>query len=302
MKRVLRLVLIACLVLLVVAVGFVAYVYLASSRLLTKTYTINNLPPVSVRSDPASLQRGEYLAEQVALCVDCHGEDMGGKLAADDFAMGRLAAPNLTRGQGGLGPAYSDQDFVRAILHGVKKDGRSVTLMPSDDYRFTEEDLGALLGYVRSLPPVDRVLPSKSVGPMARILGLFVDFPLAPAARIDHANVRLATPANEADPVGKGAYLVSTAACQGCHGADFTGGGGPPPGASNITPIGIGDWNERQFLTAIREHKRPDGSTIDEVMPRLYGQMSDADLRAIFAYLRTVPPGGEKTASQKNGT
>jgi mono/diheme cytochrome c family protein len=302
MKRVLRWVLAGSLVLLLVLTGFIAYVYLASSRNLARTYRIDNLPPVSVRSDAVSLARGKYLAERVALCVECHGEDMGGKINADDFAMGRLAAPNLTRGQGGLGPAYSDQDFVRAILHGVKKDGRSVTLMPSDDYRFTEEDLGALLGYVRSLPPVDRVLPSKSVGPMMRVLGLFVDFPLASAARIDHANVRLATPADEADPVAKGAYLVSTAACQGCHGADFTGGGGPPPGAANITPIGIGDWSEQQFLTAIREHKRPNGSTIDEVMPRLYGQMSDRDLRAIFAYLRTVPPGGEKTARQKNGT
>ena len=300
MKRVVRWVLTGCLVLLLVATGFIAYVYVASSRMLARTYAVNHVLRVSVRSDPASLQRGKYLAERVALCVECHGEDMGGKIAADNFAMGRLAAPNLTLGQGGIGATHTDEDFVRAILYGVKKDGRSVTLMPSNDYRFTEEDLGALLGYVRSLPPVDRMMPPKSVGPMARVLGLFVDFPLAPAARIDHANVRLAAPANEADPVEKGAYLVSTAACQGCHGADFTGGGGPPPGASNITPTGIGDWNEQQFLTAIREHKRPNGSTIDEVMPRLYGQMSDRDLRAIFAYLRTVPPAGEKTASQKN--
>ena len=302
MKRVLRLLLTGFMVLLLVAVGFVAYVYLASWRVLARTYTIENPPRVSVRSDAASLQRGKYLAERVALCVECHGDDLGGKVSTDGFAMGRLSASNLTRGQGGIGATYSDDDFVRAILYGVKKDGHSVTLMPSNDYRFTEEDLGALLGYVRSLPPVDRVLPSKSVGPMARVLGLFVDFPLAPAARIDHANVRLATPANEADPVARGAYLVSTAACQGCHGPDFAGGGGPPPGAANITPIGIGDWNEQQFLTGIREHKRPNGSTIDEGMPRTYGQMSDADLRAIFAYLRTVPPGGEKTASQKTGS
>src|SRR5688500_8293701 len=125
MKRALRWVLTGSLVLLLVLTGFIAYVYLASSRLLARTYNIDNLPRVSVRSDAASLQRGKYLAKHVALCVECHGEDMGGKINADDFAMGRLAAPNLTRGRGGLGPAYSDQDFVRAILHGVKKDGRS---------------------------------------------------------------------------------------------------------------------------------------------------------------------------------
>ncbi len=302
MKRVVRWLLTGSLVLLLMATGFIAYVYVASSRMLARTYTVDNAPRVPLRSDPASLQRGQYLAERVALCVECHGEDLGGKMAADDFAMGRLAAPNLTTGGGGIGATHSDEDFVRAILYGVKQDGRSVTLMPSDDYRFTEEDLGAVLGYVRSLPPVDRVLPAKSLGPMARILGLFTDFPLAIAARIDQASVRLATPVGEADPVARGAYLVSTAACQGCHGGDFTGGGGPPPGASNITPVGLGDWNEQHFATAIREHKRPNGSTINEVMPRLYGQMTDADLRAIFAYLRTVPPLGEKTANQKKGS
>src|SRR5687768_9444863 len=99
MKRVVRWVLTGCLVLLLVATGFIAYVYVASSRMLARTYAVNHVLRVSVRSDPASLQRGKYLAERVALCVECHGEDMGGKIAADNLAMGRLAAPNLTLGQ-----------------------------------------------------------------------------------------------------------------------------------------------------------------------------------------------------------
>jgi cytochrome c553 len=301
MKIVLRWLFILVVTVLVIAVAFVAYIYVASARLMSRIYTIGTVPHVTVRSDPASLAHGKYLAERVALCVDCHGEDWGGKVINDSFAMGRLVSTNLTRGRGGVGATRSDEDFVRAILHGVKEDGRSVIFMPSADYHFTEEDLGAILGYVRSVPPVDRELPSMSVGPMVRALGLFTDFPLAPAARIDQANARLAAAPNAADAASAGAYLVSTAGCRSCHGADFRGGGGPPPGASNITPVGIGSWTEQQFMTAIREHKRPNGSTIDEAMPRQYRQMSDQDLRAIFAFLRTVPPAGDRTASQNKG-
>ena len=87
--------------------------------------------------------------------------------------------------------------------------------------------------------------------------------------------------------------------CRGCHGANLTGGGGPPPGASNITPAGIGDWSEPDFFVALRTHKRPNGSEISESMPRTYGEMSDDDLRRILGYLRSVPAAGQKTANQQ---
>ena len=137
---------------------------------------------------------------------------------------------------------------------------------------------------------------------MARALSLFTAFPLTPAAHIDHATVHLAPTPSGSDAAAAGAYVVASAGCRGCHGADLRGGGGPPPGAGNITPVGIGSWNETQFVTAIREHKRPDGSAIDEAMPRVYGQMSDDDLRGVFAFLKTVPPAGEKSANQKKGS
>src|ERR671921_2254581 len=301
MKRTLRWLSLVVLVLLLAATAFVGYVYVASSRLMARTYSVTDVPRVTTRSDPQSLVRGKYLAQHVALCVACHGDDLGGRVLDDNFALGRLASANLTAGKGGIGAGYSDEDFVRAVLHGIRRDGRSVTYMPSADYRFTEEDFGALLGYIRSRPPVDRVPPPISAGPLARALGLFTEFPLAPAARIDHANVRFSARPNAADPAAAGEYLVSSAGCRGCHGADFTGGGGPPPGASNITPVGIGEWNEQHFMTALREHKRPNGTPIDEAMPRLYGEMSDEDLRAIFVFLRTVSPAGEKTPNQKKG-
>jgi mono/diheme cytochrome c family protein len=281
-----------------VVVALVAYVYVASGRVMARTYAVE-APRVPIPTDPASIARGKYLAEKVAVCTECHGTDLGGKVVEDDAAMGRLVASNLTRGRGGLPADYSDQDFVRALTHGVKRDGRSVIFMPSADYQFSAEDLGAIVAYVKSLPAVDRTLPEMSVGPVARALGLFVNFPLASASTIDHSQPRLAARPDPSDAVAIGRYLAASAGCHGCHGAELTGGGGPPPGGSNITPVGIGGWSERDFVVALRTHRRPNGSAIDEAMPRAYGDMSDDDLARIYAYVRTVPAAGTKTANQQ---
>jgi len=299
MKRLLKWLAIVFGVILLVIGGFLVYVYTASANLMARTYTGIQPPQVTIPTDAASIARGKYLAEKVAICVECHGEDLGGKVVQDDAAFGRLVSANLTRGRGGLPADYSDQDFVRVLTHGVKRDGKSVIFMPSVDYVFTPEDLGAIVAYVKSMPPVDRTVPAMSVGPMARALGLFVDFPLASAAMIDHTKPRLADRPNPADAVAVGKYLVSSAGCVGCHNPQFTGGSGPPPGGANLTPVGIGTWSERDFMTALRTHKRPNGSPIDEAMPRVYGEMSDGDLSRIFAYLKTVPPAGKKTANQE---
>src|SRR4029450_517164 len=158
----------------------------------------------------------------------------------------------------------------------VRPDGHTVIFMPSSEFHFTESALASLIAYVRSAPPVDREMARPAPGPMARALGLFTDYPLTPASTIDHDRVAFATPKDQNDPVAAGEELVALAGCRGCHGAEFTGGGGPPPGASNITPVGLGGWTEQDFLRAVREHKRPNGSTIDEGMPRLYGGMATA--------------------------
>jgi len=291
---------------LVVGIGIaiaalVAYVYVASGRVMARTYAVEP-PRVPVPTDAASIARGKYLAEKVAVCTECHETDLGGKVVYDDVTMGRLVAVNLTRGRGGLPADYSDQDFVRALTHGVKRDGQSVTFMPVVDYRFTADDLGAIVAYTKSVPPVDRTVPTMSVGPMARALGLFADFPLASASLIDHGQSRLLARPDPSDAVETGKYLMSSAGCFACHGAQLTGGSGPPPGGSNITPVGIGGWSERDFMVALRTHRRPNGSAIDEVMPQAYGEMSDEDLARIYAYLRTVPPAGAKTANQQKAT
>jgi mono/diheme cytochrome c family protein len=298
MRRLLKWILYLAGAIAIVIAALVAYVYVASGRLMARTYAVE-APQVPIPTDAAAVARGRYLAEKVAACTLCHGPDFGGKVVEDDFPMGRLVASNLTRGRGGLPADYSDQDFVRVLTHGVKRDGRSVIFMPVVDFKFTPEDLGAIVAYVKSMPPVDRTVPTMSPGPVARALGLFVDFPLASASMIDHSQNRLAARPNAADAVAMGQYLVSSAGCHGCHGPQLAGGAGPPPGGANLTPVGIGGWSEHDFTVALRTHRRPNGSAIDEAMPRGYGEMSDEDLARIYAYLRTVPPAGTKTANQQ---
>jgi mono/diheme cytochrome c family protein len=298
MKRLLKWLLVVVAAVAVAIVAFLGYVYVASNSLMARTYSVQP-PAVPIPTDAAAIARGKYLAEKVAVCVECHGPDLGGKVVQDDVPFGRLVSANLTRGRGGLPADYSDQDFLRVLTHGVKRDGRSVIFMPTVDYVFTPEDLGAIVAYVKSMPPVDRTVPQMSVGPLARALGLFADFPLASAAMIDHGKSRLAARPDPADAVAMGKYLVQSAGCYGCHNPQLTGGSGPPPGGANITPVGIGTWSEGDFTTALRTHRRPNGTAIDEAMPRAYGEMSDADLSSIYAYLRTVPAAGKKSANQE---
>jgi mono/diheme cytochrome c family protein len=120
--------------------------------------------------------------------------------------------------------------------------------------------------------------------------------PLLPAERVDHSAVHPAAIA-PAPTVEYGRYVVSVAGCQGCHGPTLS--GGPIPGAppemgipANITPKGIGHYTEADFFTALRDGKRPAGTMIDTAnMPvRWTKLMTDDEVRAVFAYLKTVPP------------
>ncbi len=297
MRTVLKWVLRLLLLLVVIVVTCVGYVYWRSAALMAKTYDVK-APKVTIPTDDLSIARGKHLVERVSLCIECHDTDLGGKVVSDSFPFGQLSATNLTRGRGGIGKRYKDEDFVRAMVHGVRRDRHSVLFMPSADYKFTEADLASIIAYIRSVPPVDREHPEPSIGPMARTLGILGKFPLFVAEMIDHDSVEFARPVDTANPVSAGDYLISTAGCRGCHLPDFTGGAGPPPGASNLTPVGIGNWSETDFIRAIREYKRPNGTAIAEEMPRIYGTMSDDDLKKIFAFLKTLPPKGEKTKNQ----
>ena len=276
-----------------------AVVYVASERKLRARYD-TSVDPVHVPTDSASIARGEHLARNVVTCTLCHGDDLGGAVYSSIPALGTIAGPNLTRGTGGVGPDYTDEDYLRAIRRGVKRDGRSLIVMPSEVFtHLSHEDMGALLAYLRNAPPVDREVPKSGFGPIGRALLAAGKMNILVAGKTR----RLTPPASVARDTtpAYGKYLADISGCHGCHGFGLSGGrvAGPPdlPPASNLTPAGIGQWTEQDFVRALRHGRRPDGSSLNEFMPwKVFRGMTDAELHAIWLYLRTVPakPFGNK--------
>lgn len=276
----------------IAAVATVA-AYFASSRRLAQSFAVRVTAP-KVSSGAAAIALGEHVAT-VRGCRDCHGSDLGGNKVVDNGAMGKIYGPNITRGRGGLDAAWTDEDYVRSIRHGIGQNGRGLFLMPSFEYaNLSEEDFGALVAYLKSVKPVDRERVPVELGPVARVLTAVGKIKLA-AEQIDHANVKAAQVV-PAVSVEYGRYLA--VGCSGCHGANFSGGKidiGPPdwPPASNLTPHASGrlaKWSEADFMRVMRERRRPDGSTIDPVMPAVFGQMTDVELKAVWKFLQTVEP------------
>lgn len=276
-------------VVLLAGVG-VAAVYVLSGNKLGRTYQVA-VKPVTVPTDAATLLRGRHIAETRG-CIDCHGADLGGAKVIDDPAVGLMWGSNLTGGQGSRTAAFTDEDWVRAIRHGIAKDGHPLVLMPSIEYsQFSDDDLGALIAYLKTVPKVDRERVPVSVGPVARALILAGEIKLA-AEHIDHAGLRppVVTPGLTVD---YGRYLAVS--CSGCHGEQFAGGripGAPPdwPLSRNLTPAGdLAKWSEADFLKVLETGIRPDGTQLNPVMPLAFGKMTEIEKKALWIYLKTLP-------------
>ncbi|MDX2191859.1 MAG: c-type cytochrome [Gemmatimonadales bacterium] len=270
-----------------------AGVWLASSQRLTRAIAAPDTPVAAAAATPGTLARGRHRATSIMKCSDCHGDDFGGKVVIDDPALGVVSAPNLTRGAGGVGARLTAAVLERSVRHGLGEGDRPLVLMPSDDYqRLTDADQAALSAYLLSLPPVDRTVRPTALGPMGRALLVAGQLPVLSAERIAHERVGRATVA-EGDTLALGTYLADIGGCTGCHRADLT--GGPIPGtppdwkpAANISASGPSHgWTEAQFVRAMRSGVRPDGTPIDTLMPwRLAGQMTDAELHAVWRFLQ----------------
>lgn len=249
---------------------------------------------VPLPADAAALERGRYLYLSRG-CVDCHDRAGGGRVLIDDGKGLLVRGPNIAQGSPTVAN-YRVEDWVRAIRHGVKPDGRPAIVMPSEDYnRLSDEDMGALIAHLQRMPQVDGgpaivqlSLPFKAMYG----LGLIQDA----AEKIDHS-LPPSPPMASTVSVANGAYVASM--CIGCHGPGFSGGkipGTPPdwPPASNLTP-GEGSAmpvykNAEQFATMMRSGQRPDGSAVSPVMPfNALKELNDADLHAMYAYLQTLP-------------
>jgi cytochrome c553 len=275
------------IVALLAVVGY-GTAFTMSERKLGETYEVS-LRGVAIPTNAEAIAWGSHLVNAVTGCQDCHGPGLSGSVIADDAAA-LVAAPNLTAGRGGIGAGFSDADWIRAIRHGVRRDGRSLLIMPSYAYaHLSDHDLGAMVAYLKQIPPVDNELPDFRLRPLGRAL--------VAAGVFDEEIVAKKMPATTGgDAIAPGLtleygrYLATVGGCTSCHRPDLKGGpmgapGAPP--AADISPTALAGWHDDDFLRAMREGRRPDGSEIDPVMPwRAMGQMSDAELLAIWLFLQ----------------
>jgi mono/diheme cytochrome c family protein len=274
-----------------VVVALVVAVYAVSAIRLRKTFDVP-LVDVAVTTDSAALARGQHLVRVVGKCAECHGADLGGQVFIDG-GPGRLVAPNLTLG--GAAGVYTTAELARAIRHGVRRDGTGLKIMPSSDYNaLSDQDVGAVIAYIKSLPAVRRELPQTQLYFLGRALWTAGQLPLYDADRIDHAKRQPAQVAMATGPE-YGHYLADVGGCTGCHGPGLSGGkipGTPPEWkpAANLTPTGIGAWSLDDFKRALRTGTRPNGTPIDTIMPwQASGKMTDDEIASVYAFLRTVP-------------
>jgi Cytochrome c553 len=255
---------------------------------------------ISIPTDQASIARGEHIAT-IRMCRSCHTETLSGQ--SDSVpALITLSIPNLTAGAGGVGNTNTTEDWVRAIRHGVGHDGRGLVLMPSGVfYHLSDEDLGSLIAYLKSLPAVDNELPKSDLGPLGRVMLTLGQLPpeIVPnVISIDHEAPRPAAP-EPGVTVEYGKYLATT--CALCHGSNFNGQmiseGGPEYLAPNLTPGGeMHAWSEEDFMRTLKTGVTPSGHQLKDVMPwKYFGQMTDDELKAVWMYLQSLPalPQGE---------
>ena len=273
----------------------VAGMYINSTGQLNRRYEFAS-ENIVIPTEEQSIENGKIWAQ--ATCTGCHGADLSGTTMIDDPAIGRVDTANLTSGAGGIGANYTDEDWIRALRHGIGQDGKALLIMPSAAFwNFSDEDLGEVIAYLKTLPPVDHetTVELAFVGTMA--------LPNDPSALhvklIDHNN-------RPADPVigptvDYGQYLVNVNGCRECHANNLSGKpiSNSRPATPNLTPGGeLGFWSVEDFINTIRTGVAPSGHALDpKEMPwQGYSLYSDDELTAIYLYLQSLPKLPSNTA------
>jgi mono/diheme cytochrome c family protein len=313
MKKILRVLGVIVLSVLLLLLIFIAYVKIALPD-------VGAAPQMTVAKTTENLKRGTYLANSVMSCMDCHSKRMmnqysmpmdvatigeGGERFDQHLGFpGVFYSANIT--PAGIG-SWTDGEIYRAITTGVRKNGKPIfPVMPYHAYGFADpEDVKTVIVYLRSLNPIDNVVPQPSA-----------DFPMNILLNTIPKKAQPMTRPPAGDSIANGRYLFAIAACHDCHtpfdkgkfdeslalagGRVFPVEGGKVSSA-NITPdneTGIGSWSREMFVqhfTMYRDsavaHRVVTSGEVQTYMPwTLYAKMTDADLSNIYAYIRTIKP------------
>jgi mono/diheme cytochrome c family protein len=266
-------------------------------------------------STPARLERGRYLVTGVAGCIECHserdttaedlpikpGREGAGTLFLSNPALGTVYASNITPDkETGIGN-WSDDQIARAVREGIGGDGRALfPIMPYLNFRhMSDEDLAAVIVYIRSIPPVKNALAKTAIQfPVSRFI-MAVPEPITEPVRDPDLSSSAA----------RGEHLVRLASCADCHtpqdshgqymqelafagGFVFEGTNKMKVAAANITSdaTGIPYYDEATFIKTIRTGQIG-ARKISATMPwTLYRNMTDDDLKAVYAYIHALKP------------
>jgi mono/diheme cytochrome c family protein len=296
--------------------GFLVLLILAA---LGITFTVGWRPVIGAKKraltsrkfevTPARMQRGDYLVHAVMHCMGCHSKfdekanppvlaakEGSGQVMFEEGGF-RIIAANITSDlETGIGK-WSDDAIARAIREGIAADGSALfPAMPYEHFRYlSDEDLASIVVFLRSLPPAHSDLPPNKVPfPISRLI-LTVPQPVTePVAEPDRST-----------PAKYGSYLVKMATCTGCHtprdpkfnpipGMEMAGGNPMEEGVSsaNITPdtSGIGYYDEALFVQTMRTGSVRARPLKPIMLWWMFRNMTDDDLKAVFAYLRTLKP------------
>lgn len=280
---------------------------------------VGDAPELSIEITPEKVARGDYLANHVAVCLDCHSSrdwtQFAGPLIKGSEGAGRerfdrtmgfpgvFYAKNIT--PYGVGD-WTDGELYRAITCGVDKDGEPLfPLMPYHYFgQLAKEDIHSIIAYLRTLPSIETEVHERDL-----------DFPFSLVLRtIPKKTTAVALPPK--GTVANGEYLVTAAACIECHtqpkdgrpipelafagGREFEFGGGTLV-SSNLTPhsTGVGSWTKQQFIQRFKMYQDSSytSPTIDfskeynTIMPwMMFSKMTESDLGDIYDYLMTLKP------------
>ena len=255
---------------LVLAAGYAA-IQMRSQAILEARHPLR---PSTVRAatTPDAIAVGQHLAE-VSACGLCHGKDLAGRTMG--AAGSPFAAPNLTQVVG----RRSDAELDRAIRAGVRPDGTTEFVMPSQAYAgFTDAETAAMLGYLRSLTPKGAPTPKRQSGFMQRV-DLAVGFMHPEVDRI-----AVARPPLDLGPRYASGRHLAAVSCGQCHGTNLSGGHGAPGPDLMVR----GGYNRTQFHTLMREGETPSGRDLDpmSLVARLsFSHFTDAEIDALYDYL-----------------
>lgn len=294
MKRIAQVVGSLVVLVLVVGGGYAWAQARAWDASLEKVYDVP-LTAMPVSTDPAVLARGKHLVEGVMACTgsSCHGPDLAGGTPVVMGPVGVLAGPNVTAG--GLGALYNPSELARLLRHGIKKDGRTLRMMPVQDFGWqSDADLAAVVSYLQTVPAVDKPSGATNIKLIGKVLDRRDALVFDVARRIDHQAPDLAPP--PAPTAAFGRYVGKQ--CLGCHGAHLS--GGPIPGAPaelgiplNLTPdpTGLAGWSYQDLDVLLTTGKRKNGAQLGTFMPvENFSRMDETEKRALYAYLMSVPP------------